>query len=46
MVDDLISALLDIGASFTSLKMTLIVTGLLVTIAGLVMIVWVLVRPA
>jgi hypothetical protein len=46
MLDNLISALLEIGASFTSLRMFLIVTGLLVTIAVLVAIVWELVRPA
>jgi len=46
MLDNLLSGLLEIGASFTSLRMFLIVAGLLVTIAVLVTIVWQLVRPA
>ena len=46
MLDNLLLALLEIGASFTSVRMFLIVTGLLVTIAVLVTIVWELVRPA
>jgi len=46
MMDNVLSALLEIGASFTSLRMFLIVTGLLMTMAVLVTIVWELVRPA